>query len=406
MDAAPKRSRRALAWVATTNFGEGLPWSVLHQMGTELITERGGTPTQIGSTSLFHLAVTFKFLWSPIVDLFGSKRGWVLATQLVLGGGMMAIAATTAAPGFALFWVVASLFAVVHATHDIACDGFYIQALDRKHHALYSGVRVAAFRVAMIVGSSVLVTLVAPRSWLLAFGAAGVLMLATAAVNSALMPRPAPAPRPTTSTAEAKTAAFWTAYRSFLAQPKAPLVLAFMFFYRLGDIMMFAMSKPLLRDIGVDLAHRGVLNGLGTAVFIAGSLAGGAIIARFGLPRTLVPLLYLQNLAIPLYVAMAIWKPTFAGVCAIVLAEQVVSGLGNAGHVVFLIQRSRGLFSASHYAFATAIVSLGSTLSGYVSGPLDQHFGHPLFFSLAFVAGWPALALVWFVPKDDAAASD
>ena len=119
-----------------------------------------------------------------------------------------------------------------------------------------------------------------------------------------------------------------------------------------------------------------------------------------------MPLLYLQNLAIPLYVAMAIWKPTFAGVCAIVLAEQVVSGLGNAGHVVFLIQRSRGLFSASHYAFATAIVSLGSTLSGYVSGPLDQHFGHPLFFSLAFVAGWPALALVWFVPKDDAAASD
>src|SRR5262245_10348107 len=103
MDAAPKRSRRALAWVATTNFGEGLPWSVLHQMGTELITDRGGTPTQIASTSLFHLAVTFKFLWSPIVDLFGSKRGWVLATQLVLGGGMMAIAAATAAPGFALF---------------------------------------------------------------------------------------------------------------------------------------------------------------------------------------------------------------------------------------------------------------------------------------------------------------
>ena len=400
MDAPPKRSRRDLAWVASTNFGEGLPWSVLHQMGTELITDRGGTPTQIASTSLFHLAVTFKFLWSPIVDLFGSKRRWVLATQLVLGGGMMAIAAATTAPGFALFWAVASLFAVVHATHDIACDGFYIQALDRKHHALYAGVRVAAFRVAMIAGSSVLVTFVAPHSWVLAFGAAGVLMFATAAVNGALMPRLATTPRPPTSTLRAKAAAFWTAYRSFLAQPKAPLVLAFMFFYRLGDIMMFAMSKPLLRDIGVDLAHRGVLNGLGTAVFIAGSLAGGAIVARFGLPRALLPLLYVQNLAIPLYVAMAIWKPTFAGVCAIVLTEQLVSGLGNAAHVVFLIQRSRGVFSASHYAFATAIVSLGSTLSGYVSGPLDQHLGHPIFFALAFVASWPALAIVWYVPKD------
>jgi PAT family beta-lactamase induction signal transducer AmpG len=398
MEPAPRRSRRALPWVATTNFGEGLPWSVLHQMGTEFITDRGGTPTQIGSTSLFHLAVTFKFLWSPIVDLFGRKRGWVLATQLVLGGGMLAIAAATRAPGFALFWVVASLFAVVHATHDIACDGFYIEALDRKDQALYAGVRVAAFRVAMILGSSLLVTFIAPRSWVLAFVVAGAFMGATALVNAVLMPRP---PRAVEAPREgAKASAFWTAYRTFLAQPKAPLVLSFMFFYRLGDIMMFAMSKPLLRDIGVDLAHRGVLNGFGTFVFIVGSLAGGAIIARRSLARTLVPLLYLQNLAIPLYVAMAVLRPTIAGVFVIVLVEQLVSGMGNAAHIVFLIQRCRGVFSASHYAFATAIVSLGSTLSGYVSGPLDQHFGHPIFFTLAFVASWPALALVWFVPKE------
>jgi MFS transporter, PAT family, beta-lactamase induction signal transducer AmpG len=310
---------------------------------------------------------------------------------------MMVIGAVTKAPGFTAFWIVASLFAVMHATHDIACDGFYIQALERKDHALYAGVRVAAFRVAMIVGSSVLVTFVATVSWVLAFGVAGAIMLATALVNSALMPRPvAPAAAP----AGAKAPAFWTAYRSFLAQPQAAVVLSFMFFYRLGDIMMFAMSKPLLRDIGVNLGHRGLLNGVGTFAFIVGSLAGGAIIARLGLKRTLVPLLYLQNFAIPLYVVMAVVKPTFAGVFVIYLVEQLVSGMGNSAHIVFLIQRSRGLFSASHYAFATAVVSLGSTLSGYLSGPLDQHFGHPIFFTLAFVASWPALLLVWFVPKD------
>jgi PAT family beta-lactamase induction signal transducer AmpG len=288
--AAPKQERRDLAWVATTNFGEGLPWSVLHQMGTEFITERGGTPTQIGSTSLFHLAVTFKFLWSPVVDLFGSKRRWVIATQVLLAGGMMAVAAATATPGFAAFWAVATLFAIVHATHDIACDGFYIQALDPKHHALYAGVRVAAFRVAMILGSSVLVTYVATISWILAFGAAGVLMLLTALVNSILMPKPAP-PSPAGERPAEKAPAFWVAYKSFLEQPQALLVLSFMFFYRLGDIMMFAMSKPLLRDIGVDLGRRGTLNGFGTLIFIVGGLVGGGIIARAGLRRALVPML-------------------------------------------------------------------------------------------------------------------
>ncbi|HEY2731218.1 MAG TPA: MFS transporter [Polyangia bacterium] len=401
MEPPPKRSRRALAWVSTANFGEGLPWSFLHQMATEFLTAAKASNTQIGATSLFHLAVTFKFLWSPVVDLFGRKRSWVIATQVVLAGGMVAVAAASAAPGFALFWVVASLLAVVHATHDIACDGFYIQALDDRDQALYSGVRTAAFRVAMIVGSSVLVYLAGRTSWVLGFSAAGLLMLATALVNAALLPRPGGRAPAGDEPGEpgAKAAAFWAAYRSFLAQPQAALVLAFMFFYRLGDIMMFAMSKPLLRDIGVDTAHRGLLNGLGTFVFIVGSIVGGGLIARRSLARTLVPILYLQNLAIPLYIAMAVLKPTFGGVIAIVLVEQLVSGIGASAHVVFLIQRSRGLFSASHYAFATAVVSLGSTLSGYLSGPLNQHFGHPIFFTLAFVAGWPALVLVWFVPK-------
>jgi PAT family beta-lactamase induction signal transducer AmpG len=404
VEAAPKRSRRALAWVSTAYFGEGLPWSFLHQMGTEFLTAQKASNTQIASTSLFHLAVTFKFLWSPFVDLFGSKRSWVIATQLVLAGGMVAVAFASAAPGFTPFWIVASLFAVVHATHDIACDGFYIQALDGRDQALYSGLRTAAFRVAMIVGSSALVVLAGRTSWLLGFGAAGVIMLATALVNAALLPR-APASVLAAPTPAEKTAAFWAAYKSFLAQPQAVRVLAFMFLYKLGDIMMFAMSKPLLRDIGVDTSHRGILNGFGTFSFIVGSIVGGGLVARRGLRRTLAPMLYLQNLAIPLYVVMAVVKPTFAGVMAIVLVEQLVSGIGSAAHVVFLIQRSRGVFSASHYAFATAVVSLGSTLSGYVSGPLNEHLGHPVFFTLAFVASWPALVLVWFVPKGPAEAA-
>jgi PAT family beta-lactamase induction signal transducer AmpG len=231
----------------------------------------------------------------------------------------------------------------------------------------------------------------------LAFGAAGVCMAATALINAAILPRPAEVPA-----AEKKGSvghAFWGAYKTFLAQPKALLVLAFMFFYRLGDIMMFAMSKPMLRDIGIGLGQRGILNGAGTGAAIAGALIGGGLIARRGLKHTLIPILYLQNLAIPLYIALAVTKPPFAIVLPIYLVEQLVAGIGSAGQTVFLMQRVRGGFSASHYAFATAIVSLGSTLSGYISGPLNQHFGHPIFFTIAFVASWPALILVWFVPR-------
>jgi PAT family beta-lactamase induction signal transducer AmpG len=398
---ASSRSKKTLLWVFTTYFGEGLPWSFLHQMGSEYLTATGASKTQIGSTSLLHLAVTLKFAWSPFVDLFGRKRTWLWMMQLILGAGMLVIAAVVPTGSLRLFWAAMGALAILHATHDIACDGFYLQALDERQRALFSGVRTAAFRVAMIAGASGLVVLAGKTNWVTGFGAAGILMVLTGVVNFAIMPRVAEA-RPDVSGAEGPRAAaqgFGQAYLSFLSQPKAVIVLSFMFLYRLGDIMMFAMSKPLLRDIGIDTAQRGILNGIGTAIFIAGTLAGGAIIARRGLERCLVPMTFIQNLAIPLYIGMAILRPPFAGVLPLYAAEQLAAGIGSAAQVVFLMRRSRAAFSASHYAFATAIVSLGSTLSGFASGPINESVGHPWFFTIAFIASWPSLVLVFFVPK-------
>jgi len=136
-----------------------------------------------------------------------------------------------------------------------------------------------------------------------------------------------------------------------------------------------------------------------------GSVAGGALVARAGIERCLAPMTLFQNLAIPFYILLAVVKPRFAGVVPVVLFEQFASGIGGAAHVVFLMRRCRAAFSASHYAFATAIVSLGSTLSGYASGPLNEALGHPRFFAVAFIASWPSLVLVWIVPKTEVEAS-
>ncbi len=393
--AAP-RSRRTLLWASTSYFGEGLPWSFLHQMATEYLTAIGASKTQISSTSLFHFAVTLKFLWSPLVDLWGRKRRWLLVTQLVLGLGMLLTALVVATGDLRAFWLVLALLSVVHATHDIACDGFYLSALDERDRALFSGVRSAAYRAAMIMGSAVLVYLAGKTSWPLAFGCAGALMLLVALTNASVLPQPA-ADRAAAPVAPG--ASFAAAYRSFFRQPQAALVLAFMLLYRLGDIMMFAMSKPLLADIGIGTAQRGVLNGLGIVASVLGSLAGGGLIARHGLSRCLVPMTYVQSLAIPLYIVLAVARPGLPLVATLVVLEQLAAGIGAAGSAVFLMQRTSSSFSASHFAFATAVVSIGSTLSGYVSGPLDQALGHPLFFTLAFVASWPSLVLAHRVPK-------
>jgi PAT family beta-lactamase induction signal transducer AmpG len=300
-----------------------------------------------------------------------------------------------------VFWTVLSVLSVLHATHDIACDGFYLQALDKKDQALFSGVRNTAYRIAMWVGKSALVILAGTTSWFWGFGAAAALMLLVALVNAVVMPHP-PDRHPQNVAAvraTSKPAAFFEAFQSFLAQPQAALVLTFMLVHRLGDIMMFAMATPMLKDIGVGTAARGVLTTFGTLGFMAGSIVGGALVARFGLARCLVPMTFFQNLAIPLYIGLAVFKPGFAGVLPVVIAEQLASGIGNAANAVFLMQRCRTAFAASHFAFATSIVSLASTVSGFLSGPLNDRVGHPVFFTIAFLASVPGLVLVFFVPK-------
>ncbi len=402
----PGKSRRALLWTSTSYFGEGLPWSFLHQMATEFLTQIRASNTQIGATSALHLAVTFKFVWSPLVDLFGRLRTWIIALEIILGIGMIVVGSVASPNALPLFWTLLAIVAVIHATHDIACDGFYLKALDRHDQALYSGVRTAAYRLAMLVGSGALVYLAARAGWKVGFSACGLVMIAVALINAAVLPHPpgdnAKDRRRERSAGTQMTAVdFLEAFKTFLTQPQAVRVISFMFLYRVGDIMMFNMSKPLLRDIGVGLSARALLNTVGIFSFIVSSLLGGAIIARRGFDRCFVPMTYFQNFTILLYVLMAAVAPPFPVVLAIVVTEQFASGIGNAAHVVFLMRRTRSAFSASHYAFATAVVSLGSTVSGFLAGPLNTKVGHVWFFTCSFLASVPGLILVWFVPRGD-----
>jgi PAT family beta-lactamase induction signal transducer AmpG len=233
-------------------------------------------------------------------------------------------------------------------------------------------------------------------SWLLGFGTAGVLMLAVAAFNALFIPNPS---EPRALRSPGGSPAWLTAYKTFFAQPAAARVLAFIFFHKLGDIMMFAMSKPLLRDIGMDTATRGVIGGVGLVVFIASTIAGGTVIARLGLERCLVPMTYVQNFAIPLYLLLALARPPLPAVMAIVALEQCASGIGESAKAVFLLQRCRTAFSASHFAFATAVVALGSTVAGAFSGHLAKLVGLSTYFAICFVVSWPSLALVLLVPR-------
>ncbi|HFE45585.1 MAG TPA: MFS transporter, partial [Nannocystis exedens] len=239
-ESADPRTPAPAVWTGTTYFAEGLPWSILHQVAAEFFTAMGLPARQVGYTSALHLTSTLKFIWSPLVDLFGSLRQWMIATQAALGiaVGVIALLANQLSAGgdTTLVWVVLVIIGVLSATHDIACDGYYMDALSRDLQARYSGIRVAAFRVAMLVGSSALVYLGGRVSWLLAFGAAALILGGLALFHRIFLPlgkgegrrAAADSRQPTTThqtaaepTPEEAVGHVLDAYLSFLTQRRA-----------------------------------------------------------------------------------------------------------------------------------------------------------------------------------------
>jgi PAT family beta-lactamase induction signal transducer AmpG len=392
----PTQSRRSITalWTTSTYFAEGLPYSIVHQISAQFFTAAGASLQAIGLTSLYGLAWNLKFLWSPLVDLIGSKRKWLVALEL----GIALIVAFLIWPAadfdLALAAKIFLIIAFLAATHDMAVDGYYIQSLNDSDQAAFSGLRVAAYRIALLVGNGSLVVLAGMISWAACFLAAAAIMAALAFLHHGLLPKIQ------ANKNSLDISMIREAFATFLRQPDIKIMLAFILVFRAGDAMMFAMATPLLRDLGYDTAARGFLSGtVGTLTGIGGAMLGGAIISRIGLRRCLLPFTLIQSLAIPAYAWMAYVKPGIIGVGAVVAIEQLAAGVGTAALVVFLMQRCSGNFQATHFAIGSALMSVAATVAGSLSGFVAAHVGYTLFFWIAFVISWPGLILAWIMPS-------
>jgi PAT family beta-lactamase induction signal transducer AmpG len=176
-------------WCFSTYFAEGLPFSIIRSVSAVFFRDRGVSLEAVGLTTFFGLPWILKFFWGPLVDEFASKRRWLLAMQATLAvliGASALLVPLPSAPR--LIGIVFFIGAFVAATHDIAIDGYYLTALDKVEQTKFLGYRVMAYRVAMLFGSGVIVTVGTTFSWTLAFLLAGLLLGLLAAFHRAYLP--------------------------------------------------------------------------------------------------------------------------------------------------------------------------------------------------------------------------
>ena len=95
---SPKPSRRPWAWVPSLYFAEGVPYVIAMVVSVTLYKKMGVSNAEIALyTSWLYLPWVIKPLWSPLVDILGTRRRWIVAMQLLIGAGLAGYAAFRAA---------------------------------------------------------------------------------------------------------------------------------------------------------------------------------------------------------------------------------------------------------------------------------------------------------------------
>jgi PAT family beta-lactamase induction signal transducer AmpG len=178
------------AWTISTYFAEGFPYSAVNNLADLFFTEHKATLQQIGLTSMFHLPWNLKFFLGPFVDAYATKRRWLVGVEVLLTVALVALAiastfTTVLTAAAAAFMVLG----VLSATHDIAVDGLYLEALDKDAQARFVGYRAPAYRAAIIVVTGPIVVLARYAGWTAAFAVCAGIMGLLLATHTVILPR-------------------------------------------------------------------------------------------------------------------------------------------------------------------------------------------------------------------------
>ena len=390
---------QAMLWIPTLYFASGLPYHTITNISDYIYKEMGISNADITFyTGILLLPWTLKPFWSPFIEMWRTRRWWIVSTQLALALCFAAIAFALPTKHFLVATLIFFMLAAfVSATHDIAADGFYILGLSEEKQSFFSGIRNTFYRVAMVFGSGVLVivggrlarsTGNSATGWGITIGIVALLMLLFSLYHRFLLPTPADdisrKPKSTRDVFEN----FGHIIVTYFKKPGIIGALLFLLLFRLPEAQLVKMGKLFLLDpvaqggLGLTTEQIGFINGvLGVAGLIIGGILGGICVSRKGLKYWLWPMVVAISIPDLVYVYMSFVQPgDIYTVGSCIFIEQLGYGFGFTAYTLYMIYFAQGEYPTAHFAISTAFMSLGMMLPGIVSGMIEQLIGYRYFF--------------------------
>ncbi len=412
-------------WMPTLYTAEGLPFvivntvSVLMYKDFSLMLKSKGLPgipdSQIALfTTLAAWPWMLKPLWAPFLEMFKTKKYFVVITELLGGVGLGLLALVLALPDF--FVVSLILFSVIafnFATHDIAADGVYVTTLSEKEQSQYVGWQGAFYNVGKVLSEGVFVMLAGylevrigvKGGWMVVMMLFGAFMVLTSLYHAKMLPTGGASTRVTTIRATSER--FGNVVKDFFRKKYIWWGIIFLVLYQFASgqgikIFPLFLRAPRKRGgLGLPLEEIGVIYGFFPPMaFILGSILAGYYTARRGLKKSLLILCVFFNVPFAAYAFLAITQPVNVLVIGIAcVVEYFGYGVGFVGMILFIMQQiAPGKYKTAHYAFGGAVLVFGTNLFSMFSGYVSDFLGYKEFFIWVLIATLPSFLISWFVP--------
>ncbi len=436
------------AWVPSLYFAEGIPYFVVNVISVTLFKRLGMSNGDLALyTSLLYLPWVIKPLWSPVVDVFKSKRWWILVMQAIITVSFALLALSVSPDVFGLSLVIFYVIAFASATHDIAADGFYMLALGEQEQSLFVGIRSTFYRISSVFGQGVIVVVAGlleermgsiPSAWkvtLLLCGALFALLtlwhcrslpkvernlagghdsdrkaadawtMETKAADE--MPEPCVPAGGEPAVHRGGWGDMWRVWKTFFMKDGVWLALAFMLLYRLPEALSVKMLTPFLLDppeaggLGLSTAQSGLVYGTaGVIALTIGGILGGVYAARKGLRKSIWIMALSLALPCAVYLFLALVQPERMWIVyACVVLDQFGYGFGFTAYMLYMMKFAEGEFVTSHYAICTAFMALSMMIPGLFAGWMQEALGYVGFFIIVMICCLATVFVTLFVRR-------
>ena len=377
-------------------FSAGVPLLMTISILQAWMKESGIDLSTIGLFGLVGIPYSLKFLWAPFLDRFslpflGRRRGWLLVSQILIIVTILGISNIDITSQLTGLVMLCLGLTFLSATQDILIDAYRRENVSEKHLPLASSLYIIGYRVAMAVVGSLGFILSDSISFNLVYLCLSGLMVV--GIITTLI---------------SDEGDFIIKSRESIIEPfidyfrknKALIILAFIFIYKIGDMLAFFMSVPYYLDLEYTKSQIGYMKFIGTWMTLLGSFIGGILLVKYNnIMKGLFYFGILQMVSTFGYVILSWVEPNLILLCSVGSFESFCSGLGTAVFISYIALLTNIKFTGTQYALLSSFVAIPRTIFTSQTGFLVESIGWEYFFIFCTLIAIPGLILLRYLDE-------